>query len=65
VLSGTSLTEESVEGIVTTSNGFVRWHLTVWLNSVLKAEKLPAGVTNLDTGLTDVDGNDLSHFEVF
>ena len=68
VLTGTSLGEEGVEGIVTTTDGFIRWHLTVWLNSVLKAEELPAGVTNLDTGLSDVDGNDFSHcmkFEKF
>jgi hypothetical protein len=61
VLSGTSLGEEGVEGIVTTTDGLVGWHLTIWLDSVLEAEKLPAGVTNLDTGLTDVDGNDFSH----
>ena len=61
VLASTSLGEEGVEGIVTTTDGFVRWHLTVWLDTVLKAEELPAGVTDLDTSLTDVDGNDLSH----
>ena len=64
VLTGTSLGEEGVEGIVTTTDGFIGWHLTVWLNSVLEAEKLPACVTDLDTGLTDVDGNDFSHYEV-
>ena len=62
VLTGTSLGEEGVESVVTTTDGFVGWHLTVWLDTVLEAEKLPAGVTNLDTGLTDVDGNDFSHF---
>ena len=55
VLTSTSLGEEGVESIITTSDGFVGWHLSVWLDSVLKAEELPAGVTNLDTGLTDVD----------
>ena len=64
VLTGTSLGEEGVEGVVTTTDGFVGWHLTVWLDTVLEAEKLPAGVTDLDTGLTDVDGNDLSHCSV-
>jgi hypothetical protein len=64
VLTGTSLGEEGVEGIVTTTDGFIGWHLTVWLNSVLEAEELPACVTDLDTGLTDVDGNDFSHYEV-
>merc|ERR1712072_775021 len=61
MLSSTSLGEEGVESIITTTDGFVGWHLTIWLNTVLEAEKLPAGVTNLDTGLTDVDRNDLSH----
>jgi len=55
VLASTGLREEGVESIITTSNGLVRWHLTVWLDTVLEAEKLPAGVTNLETGLTDVD----------
>ena len=61
VLTGTSLGEEGVESVVTTTDGLVGWHLTVRLDTVLEAEKLPAGVTNLDTGLTDVDGNDFSH----
>jgi hypothetical protein len=55
VLASTSLGEEGVESIITTSDGLVGWHLTVRLDSVLEAEELPAGVTNLDTGLTDVD----------
>jgi len=61
VLAGTGLREESVESIITTSDGLVRWHLTVRLDTVLEAEKLPAGVTNLATSLTDVDRNNFSH----
>jgi hypothetical protein len=61
VLTSTSLGEEGVEGIITTTDGFVGWHLTIWLDSVLEAEELPTGVTYLDTGLTDVDANDFSH----
>jgi len=64
VLASTSLGEEGVESIITATDGLVRWHLTVWLNTVLEAEELPAGVTDLDTGLTDVDGNDFSHCDV-
>ena len=60
VLAGTSLGEEGVESVVATADGLVGWHLTVRLDSVLEAEELPAGVTDLDTGLTDVNGNDLS-----
>jgi len=55
VLASTSLREEGVEGIVSTSDGLIGWHLTVWLDSVLEAEELPAGVTDLDTGLSNVD----------
>jgi len=55
VLASASLGEEGVEGIIATTNGLVRGHLAIRLNTVLKAEELPAGVTNLDTGLTDVD----------
>jgi len=55
VLTSTSLGEEGVEGIITTTDGFVGWHLTIWLDSVLEAEELPAGVTDLDTGLSDMD----------
>jgi hypothetical protein len=61
VLAGTSLGEEGVESIVATADGLVGGHLTVRLDTVLEAEELPAGVTNLDTGLTDVDRNDFSH----
>ena len=61
VLTGTSLGEEGVESVITTTDGFIGWHLTVWLDSVLEAEKFPAGVTDLDTGLTDVNRNDFSH----
>ena len=55
MLSSSGLGEEGVESIITTTDGFIGGHLTVWLNTVLEAEELPAGVTNLDTGLTDVD----------
>jgi len=61
VLAGTSLGEEGVEGVVTTTDGLIGGHLTVRLNSVLEAVKLPAGVTDLDTALSDVNGNNFSH----
>ena len=34
VLSSSSFREEGVEGIVSSSNGLVRWHLTVGLDTV-------------------------------
>jgi hypothetical protein len=62
VLASSSLAEEGVEGIITTTNGFVRRHLTIRLNAVLEAEQLPTGVTDLATGLTNVNANSFSHF---
>lgn len=32
---------------------------------MLEAVELPTGITDLDTGLTNVDADDLSHFRVF
>jgi hypothetical protein len=62
VFSGSCFREEGVEGIITTSDGFIRWHLTIWLDTMLQAEELPAGVTDLDTALTNMNTNDFSHF---
>ena len=49
-----SLTEEGVESIITAANGLVGGHLTIGLDAVLETEQFPAGVTDLDTGLTNV-----------
>ena len=38
VLSCTSFTEEGVEGIITTTNSLVRWHLSIRLDAVFEAE---------------------------
>mmetsp|Transcript_60546 Transcript_60546/g.69081 ORF Transcript_60546/g.69081 Transcript_60546/m.69081 type:complete len:448 (-) Transcript_60546:113-1456(-) len=55
VLSGTSFREKGVESIITTTDGLVRGHLTIRLDTVLQTEEFPAGVTDLDTSLSDVD----------
>jgi hypothetical protein len=55
VLSGASLRKKGVERVITSSDGLVRRHLAIGLNSVLKAVKLPACVTSLDTSLAKVD----------
>jgi len=60
VLASSSLAEEGVKGVITTSDGLVRWHLTIWLDTVLEAVQLPAGITNLGTSLSDVDGDTLT-----
>ena len=42
VLTGTSLGEEGVESIITTTDGLVRGHLTIRLDTVFQTEQLPA-----------------------
>ena len=62
VFSSSSFTEESIEGIITSSDSFVGWHLSIGLNSVFEAEQLPTSITNLNTPLTNVNGDNLSHY---
>jgi hypothetical protein len=65
VLAGTSFGEERVEGVITTTNGLIGWHLTIRLDTVFQTEQLPAGITDLDTGLTDVQAEGFTHFVCF
>ena len=60
MLSSSSLAEEGVEGVISTSDGLVRGHLTVWLDTVLQAVELPAGITNLDSSLAKMNGDAFS-----
>ena len=55
MLATSSFTEESVEGIVTSSNGLITRHLTIRLDAMLKAVQLPAGIAHLHTGLANMD----------
>ena len=57
VFAGTSLAEEGVEGIITTADGFIGGHLAVRLDTVLQTVQLPAGITDLNTGLANMDGD--------
>jgi len=61
VLSGTSLGEEGVESIIATTDGLIGGHLTIGLDTVFQTKQLPAGVSDLDTGLTDVDTESFTH----
>jgi hypothetical protein len=65
VLAGSSLAEESVERVITNSDGLVRRHLAIGLDTVLQTVEFPAGITDLDSGLSNVDRDTLTHFEVF
>jgi hypothetical protein len=55
MFAGTSFREKGVEGIITSSDGLVRRHLTIRLDTMFKAVQLPAGITNLNTGLTKMN----------
>ena len=60
MLSSSSLAEEGVESIITVSNGLVRGHLTIGLDTVLQAVELPAGITDLGTGLAKMNRDALT-----
>ena len=51
VLAGAGLREEGVEGIVRRRPWSCPGHLAVRLDAVLEAVQLPAGISDLDTGL--------------
>merc|ERR550525_565639 len=61
VLASTGLGEEGVEAVISSPNSLVRWHAAIRLDPVLQAVELPASVTNLDTGLSDMDRNAFPH----
>jgi hypothetical protein len=60
MLASSSFREESVETVISMSNGFITGHLTIWLDAMLKAVKFPTGVAHLDTGLADMDADTLT-----
>ena len=62
VLAGTGFGKESVESIITSTDSLIGRHLTIRLDTVFEAEELPAGVTDLDTSLSNVNVDDFSHF---
>ena len=60
MLSSSGLAKEGVEGVVSATNSLVRRHLAVGLDAVLETVELPAGISNLDTGLSSVDRDTLT-----
>jgi len=55
VFASSGLREKGVERIITSSDSLIGRHLSIGLDTVLEAVELPAGVTDLDSGLSDVD----------
>lgn len=60
VFAGAGLTEERVEGVVSSSYGLITGHLAIRLDSVLQTIQLPAPITYLDTCLADVHADTLT-----
>ena len=60
MLASARLTEEGVEGVISSPNGLVTWHLAIGLNAVFQAIELPAGIADLDTCLANVDRDTLA-----
>ena len=60
MFASSSLTEEGVEGVISTSDGLVRRHLTIRLDTVLQAVQLPARIANLNAGLANMDTDALT-----
>jgi hypothetical protein len=61
VFTSTGFAEESIKGVVTSADSLVTGHLTIWLNAVLQAKKLPAGISNLNTALSKVKAKNFTH----
>ena len=57
MLSNTCLTEEGVEGVISSPNSLITWHLAIRLDAVFEAVELPAGIADLDTSLANAEGD--------
>ena len=60
VLSCSGFAEERVKGIVSSTDGFVAWHLAIRLNSMFQTVQFPTGVSNLNTSLANVNRDTLA-----
>lgn len=47
-----SLTEDGIEGVISSPNVLVTWHLATGLDAMFQAVELPADIAHLDTSLT-------------
>ena len=62
MLASAGFTEESIERVVTSSNGLITRHLTIRLDTVFKAVQLPACIANLTAGLANMDRDTFTLF---
>lgn len=60
MLSGSTLIEEGAMTIISIANDLATVHLPIWLDPVFQAIQLPAGVADLDSSLTNMNGDALT-----
>ena len=63
MLASPCLTEEGVEGVISSPNSLITWHLAIRLDAMFQAVELPARIADLDTSLANVDGDALTLWE--
>ena len=56
----TSFTEKCIEGVISSTNGLVRWHLSIRLDTMLQTVQLPASIANLHSSLTNMNRDTLT-----
>ena len=62
--SGTTLSEASVERVISAAEGLDTGHLPIWLDSVLQTEELPMHISDVDASLAAVDTDGLMHVDL-
>lgn len=55
VVAAAGFREERREGVIHGVGHFLGWHPTISLNTVLQAVEFPARITDLDSGLADMN----------
>jgi len=60
VFASSSLTEERVERVVSSTNRLVTRHLTIRLDAMLETVQFPAGIAHLHSGLADMHADALT-----
>ena len=60
VFASSSLAEERVERVVSSTNRLVTRHLTIRLDAMLETVQFPAGIAHLHSGLADMHADALT-----
>jgi len=60
MFSRSSLAEKRVKGIVSAADSLIARHLAIRLDSMLQTVQLPTSISDLNSGLANVDRNTLT-----